>query len=134
MVQYIRLACSKLYQFNFFGYLTFEILFNTKTKQYFFIDMVPHLDQFSSFYFYYKRILDISQIDSGVFTNKLKRYMFYCPFIDNNGNKFDKFQDLQEKLKEKKLIFDSSNIEGLKLLSLNEPEPTVLSLICFSSS
>lgn len=56
--------------------------------------MIPHLDQFSSFYFYYKRIFDINEIDSGVFTNKLMRYIFYCPFIDNNGNKFNKFEEL----------------------------------------
>lgn len=52
------------------------------------IDLVPHLEQLSSFYFYYRRVLDMTELDAVRFSNTLKRTIFYCPFIDNNGNRF----------------------------------------------
>jgi hypothetical protein len=94
MINHVQVACSKLYQLGVFGYVTFEILYNEKSKEHFFIDFIPHLDQYSSFYFYYRRTLDISELDCVKFNNKLKRFMFYCPFIDNNGNKYENIKDL----------------------------------------
>lgn len=43
MIRLAHIACNKLYQQGVFGYLTFELLLNEKTKEFFFIDLVPHL-------------------------------------------------------------------------------------------
>lgn len=81
---------NKLYSNNVFGYLTIEMLVNQKTGETFFIDLVPHLEVYSEFFFYYKRLLDINEVEGNV--TLLTRKLFYCPFIDNNGNTTRNFQ------------------------------------------
>lgn len=129
MVAMARAACGRLYQQGVFGYVTFEVLLSEKSGEFFFIDLVPHLEQYSSFYFYYRRLLDINELDSAQFSNRLKRCLFYCPFVDNNGNRFASFKQLQECLQERKLLFDHAKLEGFKYLCLSEEGPGVLSLL-----
>jgi hypothetical protein len=133
MIRLIESTCSKLYQMGVFGYLTFELLFNEKTREFYFIDLTPHLDQYSSFYFYYRRVLDINELDSVKFTNRIKRFVFYCPFIDNNGNRFESVRALKAALVEKKLLFDEGSLEGFRYLFLDQDVPSVVSLVCFSA-
>ena len=100
-----------------------------RSGEFFFIDLVPHLEQYSSFYFYYRRLLDISELDSASFSNRLSRCLCYCPFIDNNGNRFASFAQLQEALQERKLLFEGARPEGFRYLCLSEEGPEVVSLV-----
>lgn len=40
--------------------MTFELLWVERSGEWVLIDLVPHLEQFSSFYFYYRRVLDMT--------------------------------------------------------------------------
>lgn len=129
MVGLARRACGRLYQLGVFGYVTFELLLNERTKEFFFIDLVPHLEQYSSFYFYYRRLFGINELDDAQFSNTLPRCLFYCPFVDNNGNRFASIKHLQDCLEERKLLFDSARLEGFKYLFLSPDAPSVVSLV-----
>jgi hypothetical protein len=130
-VRMVEQASSRLYQQGVFGYVTFELLFSERSREFYFIDLVPHLDHFSSFYFYYRRLLDITELDAVRFTNTLKRTLFYAPFIDNNANRFPSPRHLDQALNDNKCLFDEVNLEGFKYLYTGEGEPKVVSLVCF---
>lgn len=66
---------------------------DSATHEMYFIDVVPHLEVFSELYFYYKRLLNINEIDSSM--SALDRKIFYIPFIDNNGNKTTSWNEFQ---------------------------------------
>jgi len=66
-----------------------------------------------------------------VLANSLSRRIFYCPFIDNNGNKCESISEFNDLRSEKKVIFDQTNAQGTQFFFLNEEVPDVLSMICF---
>lgn len=49
-------------------------------------------------------MLDMNEIDSAQST-RLKRSIFYCPFIDNNGNKCENIQQFEQLLLSKKMQY-----------------------------
>jgi hypothetical protein len=56
----IRHLCTEMYKMNVFGYVTFELLVDNRSKEIYFSDIVPHLETYSELYFYYKRVLNIN--------------------------------------------------------------------------
>jgi hypothetical protein len=65
--------------------------------------------------------------------NRLPRNIFYCPFLDNNGNKFDNLDDFLDECRMKKIWYNSVTQEGQRFM-FYQNDPSVLSLLVFSSS
>jgi hypothetical protein len=48
-----------------------------------------------------------------VSANRLPRRIFYCPFIDNNGNKCQSISDFNDLRLEKKINLDQNSVQGI---------------------
>ena len=75
-------------------------------------------------------MLNLQPVGKNSFVNRLKKHIFYIPFIDNNGNRCASSKEFSKLLLEKKIVFDKAKMEGIKYFWLNE-QMDVLSLICF---
>ena len=55
--------------------------------------------------------------------------MFYCPFIDNNGNKSSNFSEFEELLRTKKVRFDEEDKTGTRLFPLSANSADAVSIL-----